>query len=823
MSIKTKIIFVSIFLALIPMGISSLVIGNNANSIGQEGLETQAKNQLISIREMKKSQIEGYFHTIRNQVLTFSNDRMVINAMREFKAGFRTFRDEAESSGPLSEQTLSTYKSELSKYYSGDFTQEYGKRNAGGNPNALTLLQQLDQDSLALQYHYIQANPNTLGNKDGLIASPDQSSYSKLHQKYHPHFRDFLNKFSYYDIFLVDSETGDLVYTVFKELDYSTSMIDGPYAKTGIGQAFREANQASTPDAVALTDFGPYLPSYQDQAGFIASPIYDGEEKLGVLIFQMPISMINGVMTNEGKWEQVGLGTSGETYLIGPDFTMRNQSRFLLEDEANYFTAIENIGLPQHAINLIKAKRSSIGLQSVKTQGTQAAMSGETGFAIFPDYRNVPVLSAYAPLNIPGLRWAIMSEIDKAEAFVAVNTLSQSIQSNIAWMLAIVLLIVCPMGMLIGRWGARRIHAVTHIAEKVANGDLSKRVPVTSMDELGKMSQALNDMFDKVSHVLFEVRQTAEQVSSGSTQISDGNEDLSERTALQAGSVQQTASSMEEMTSSVKQNADNSKQANQLAKASREIAEKGGTVTVKAVEAMEEINTSSNKIAEIINVIDEIAFQTNLLALNAAVEAARAGEQGRGFAVVASEVRNLAQRSATSAKEIKGLIQESVQKVNDGSKLVNASGRTLEEIVHSVKEVTDIIAEISTASQEQTGGIDQVNKSIMQMDQTTQQNAGLVEEVTANAQTMKEQSRNLLKQVSFFKLADEAQHSEFKIPGTRRQAKHSANEKLKRLPISESVPTEKATNQKQSEGFVNVQSGNGTYSSDRDKNLFEEF
>ncbi|MBK8379714.1 MAG: hypothetical protein IPL14_17900 [Nitrospira sp.] len=209
---------------------------------------------------------------------------------------------------------------------------------------------------------------------------------------------------------------------------------------------------------------------------------------------------------------------------------------------------------------------------------------------------------------------------------------------------------------------------------------------------------------------------------------------------------------MEEMTSTVKQNADNAKQANQLAIAARDIADKGGSVTVRAVEAMGEINKSSKKIADIITVIDEIAFQTNLLALNAAVEAARAGEHGRGFAVVAAEVRNLAQRSATAAKEIKGLINESIQRVNDGSELVNQSGKTLEEIVSSVKRVTDIIAEITAASQEQAQGIDQVNKAIMQMDETTQQNAALVEETTSASQSMKDQAQELMRQVEVFKV-----------------------------------------------------------------------
>ena len=284
----------------------------------------------------------------------------------------------------------------------------------------------------------------------------------------------------------------------------------------------------------------------------------------------------------------------------------------------------------------------------------------------------------------------------------------------------------------------------------LAEGDLTHVMQGNYQGQLEKIKTSVNGALANLSETITTVRGAVEAVSNGSEEISKGNEDLSQRTSEQASALEETSASMEEMTSTVKQNADNAKQANQLAIAARDTADKGGSVTRKAVDAMGEINKSSKKIADIITVIDEIAFQTNLLALNAAVEAARAGEHGRGFAVVAAEVRNLAQRSATAAKEIKGLINESIQRVNDGSDLVNQSGKTLEEIVSSVKRVTDIIAEITAASQEQASGIDQVNKAVMSMDETTQQNAALVEQTTSAAQSMKEQAKELLQQVSSF-------------------------------------------------------------------------
>ncbi len=295
------------------------------------------------------------------------------------------------------------------------------------------------------------------------------------------------------------------------------------------------------------------------------------------------------------------------------------------------------------------------------------------------------------------------------------------------------------------------LHEAQMVLTAMAANDLTKLMTGSYEGEFDQMKTSLNGAIETLGTALRTVREAAESVTAGAEQITKGNEDLSQRTSEQASSLEETSASMEEMTSTVKQNADNAKQANQLAITARDIADKGGSVTVRAVEAMGEINKSSKKIADIITVIDEIAFQTNLLALNAAVEAARAGEHGRGFAVVAAEVRNLAQRSATAAKEIKGLINESIQRVSDGSELVNQSGKTLEEIVSSVKRVTDIIAEITAASQEQASGIDQVNKAIMQMDETTQQNAALVEETTSASQSMKDQAKELMSQVEVFK------------------------------------------------------------------------
>jgi methyl-accepting chemotaxis protein len=297
------------------------------------------------------------------------------------------------------------------------------------------------------------------------------------------------------------------------------------------------------------------------------------------------------------------------------------------------------------------------------------------------------------------------------------------------------------------------------VVKQAIDGDLQHRIPMAGKTgELEALCSGVNSLLESTADLVKRVKLATSEVQTGAEEISKGNTNLSQRTEEQASSLEETASSMEEMTSTVKQTADNAGQANQLAIAARQQAEKGGTVVGSAVNAMSGINEASKKIADIIGVIDEIAFQTNLLALNAAVEAARAGEQGRGFAVVATEVRNLAGRSATAAKEIKALIQDSVAKVDEGSKLVDESGRTLEDIVASVKKVTDIVAEIAAASREQSTGIEQVNKAVMQMDQTTQQNAALVEEAAAASQAIVEQAQALSAMIARYDVGADKQN-----------------------------------------------------------------
>jgi len=316
------------------------------------------------------------------------------------------------------------------------------------------------------------------------------------------------------------------------------------------------------------------------------------------------------------------------------------------------------------------------------------------------------------------------------------------------------------LGLFLAWWTTRSItvpvRQAVDVTTAIANGDLAATIPPGSRDEIGQLLAALTAMRAKLAEIVANVRQNAESVSSASAEIAQGNHDLSARTESQASALEETAASMEQLGSTVKQNADNARQASQLAISASQVAVQGGAVVAEVVTTMKGINDSSRKISDIISVIDGIAFQTNILALNAAVEAARAGEQGRGFAVVASEVRSLAGRSAEAAKEIKLLISASVERVEQGSALVDKAGATMTEVVGSIRRVTDIVGEISAASSEQSAGVAQVGEAIMQMDQATQQNAALVEQMAAATSSMKSQAQDLVQVVSVFSLPADA-------------------------------------------------------------------
>ena len=509
-------------------------------------------------------------------------------------------------------------------------------------------------------------------------------------------FAKYIEKYGYYDLFLMNPD-GYVFYTVCKEPDYQTNMINGKYSSSNLGKLTRKVLETKQ---LCRVDFEPYAPSNGEPASFIAQPVVNNGKVETIVALQFSLDFINVVMK-----QRDGMGETGETYLVGNDKLMRSDS-FL--DPVNH---------------TVKASFANPAKGKVDTEASRDALAGNTDSRIIIDYNGNPVLSSYTPIKVGDTTWGLIAEIDKAEAFAAVNRLGM-------WMIII--------GALSGGFVAGLGYLVVKLTNRISN------------------------LF---KNLLTDLTGNANQLASASEQISASSQSLSEATSEQAASIEETSSTMEEMASMTKQNADNAKEATSLAKQCNDSVEKGNRAVVGTVEngnraviemagAMNEISDSSGKIADIIKIIEGIAFQTNLLALNAAVEAARAGEHGRGFAVVAEEVRNLAQKSSAAAKDITTLITDSVKKAETGKELVDKTKGVLSSAVQQVKDVfsgvveqvqkvVQLVNEISVASEEQANGIDQIGKTVQQMDQVTQQNAANAEQTAAASEELTAQAQAL--------------------------------------------------------------------------------
>ncbi len=702
---------------------------------------------------------------------SLSNSRMTITAMTEFKRSYDFVDENAD---------INKMRNEIAKYYKNEFGKEYSNLNNGKTIDVMGLLKQLDGQSIALQYHYIQNNPNPLGNKHKLVDPKDGSRYSRIHSQYHPAFRQFLEEFEYYDIFLADAETGDIMYSVFKELDFTTSLIDGPYAKTGIGEAFHAANKLAANDVI-LIDFKPYTPSYEGAASFIASPIFEGGERIGVLIFQMPIGRINEIMTSAKKWKEIGLGDSGETYLVGSDFKARSMSRFLIEDKKAFLNLMKQVGTNNNTLSSMDAKDSNIGLQKIETQGSKAALAGKTGFEIFNDYRDISVLSAYTPLKIPGLNWALMSEIDEQEAFAPVKTLSNTILKASLILFAIIASISAGLGFFFANNITRPIIRLSDTMKNVEeNNDLTLRSNVKSKDELGEMAHAFNRMLEKFEALIQQVYSSSAQLAAASEEVSAVAQDSAHNVEKQRIETDQVATAINEMTATVQEVAQNAQNASGSATSADNEAQSGKEIVSQTAAAIQQlasevenaataihaVEQDSENIGSVIDVIKGIAEQTNLLALNAAIEAARAGEQGRGFAVVADEVRTLASRTQESTTEIEtmieklqsgskqavGVMERGQAQAQRGAEMAQEAANSLDTIARAVGSINEMNTHIAAAAEEQSTVSEEINKNVVNISQISELTATGAEQTTAASTDLSRLANELQQLVGQFKI-----------------------------------------------------------------------
>lgn len=466
-------------------------VGYLSYQSGHDALEEKAFEELTAVREMKADQIEEYFQLIENQLLTMATDPNMPVICKAFNIGVRSLE------ASISAAQFDQLKKEVWKYYDEVYLPLLNKSlpkpadPAEHYPNSPI--------GVLLQYQYIENNPNEFGKKH-LLDRPvgDTSYYANVHEIYHPMFRRFAEIYGYDDVFLVDAHDGRVLYSCYKEVDFGTNISKGIYSKTNLGDVFRNCQENKDRDYSCIVDFAPYFPSYNKPAGFIARNVFDGDKVVAVLIFQLPIKKINAIMTSNYSWKDVGLGESGETYIVGQDFTLRNQSRFLVEDSTNYFLTLKERGIANDVLDKIRFYQSSISLQMVRTVGTEAALKGKTGQQMYDDYRGVKVLGSYKPLMIPGLQWVIMSEIDEEEAFKSSEHLKWLIvKIFIGIMIAILL-----ASFIVARQITRPIKKLTFDSKQLAAGNLDIKIRHSGKDEIGVLANSFREMQQSIlSHV----------------------------------------------------------------------------------------------------------------------------------------------------------------------------------------------------------------------------------------------------------------------------------------------------------------------------------
>lgn len=684
-TLRQKMLFGTLFLAIVPVLLTSLIVGGISLTSGKDALEESAKNALTAQRDIKKGEIEAYFKTLENSVHTLAATPTVIDAMKELRPAMANARMRGDN--------LADMREKLTQYYTGDFAREYEKRNGGKRADMATLLKALTDEQVVLQYRYIFANPAPLGEKFKLDDAGDGSEFSRIHAQVHPFMRSALARFGYYDTFLIDLE-GTIVYTTFKELDFTTSLDNTgsttgpstPSARTGLGDVFRRVRSATKPDFAALSDFAPYFLSYEDQASFLAVPIFDKTKIVGVLAVQVPIDQINAVMTYNKKWKDVGLGASGETYLVGPDFKARSLSRFMIEEKGNYLKAIGAAGVSADLLKLINVKDSNIGLQPVDTPGAREAITGQTGYKIFPDYRNIPVLSAYAPVNILGLRWAILSEIDEDEAFLSVAKLRNQIG---VWSVGVALALLL-VGLLIGfsliRSVTRPLGQLQATVGRVSSGDYDARALITGSDELGQLGSALNDLLDERLARLAQIEKENEQLNNSIVDLLQAVAKLARRDlTIQATVTEDVTGPMADAL-------------NLMTKETAKVLRDVTNISLQVAAASEKVKVKSDAVIAVANEERTKVEQTSADLAKAATEMNHIAELAETCRIAADNAINTTQKALETVTSTVGGINSTRDIIRETEKRIKRLGERSQEIsgvvsiINSIAERTSILA-----------------------------------------------------------------------------------------------------------------------------------
>ena len=743
MKIRTKLVLAFLSVGVTPLIVLSILSIRTTSS----ELENQALNMVETISDHKRSAIENYFTTCEGQVITFSNSSTAVDYLGKIDQASSKI---IEQNGYTKEQ-IDQMRNHVKSYYVNDFGSKYKDEN-GKNVNISKIMSGLDDTAIVMQYLYISKNEHPLGSKENLDNAGDQSEYSDIHEHIHPMVRQYLRQFGYYDIFLINAE-GRLVYSVYKKLDYGTSLLQGPYEDTNFAEAFKQALQAGRAgdrDSVFLVDFKTYTPSYEAPASFAASPVIEDGECVGVAIMQMPLDRLSAVMENDA-----GLGETGDSYIVGPDYLMRSDS--LKIDSFTVANSFKNNN-------------------QVKNEVIDSVIGGETISKAFKNLSGKDALIAAKPVRVGSATWAIVDEIEMDEAMALVGEMRWSV-IILSITSAVVVVII---SLLISSTIIKPIRNMGATLKEIASGegDLTKRLIIKTEDEVGEASGAFNTFMDKLNGIIISLSENAKNLGKASEQLEKSSNNMAKTATGMDGQITNVAAAGEELSvniQSMSQGADQistsarevSQSVNELRNSIQEVAKscnKGAKIAEEAnvktqgtSDDIHELGKVAQEIEGVVDLIRNVAGQTNLLALNASIEAASAGDAGQGFAVVANEVKELAQQTTDATREIEGKIsqirdriQVSIESITEVSKVIQnvntisvdisetmgKQSLTTNEISNAVKEVSDSSDLLAKNVEESAGGANEIAKNITGVSQSAKT-------TTQGANETNEQSKKL--------------------------------------------------------------------------------
>ena len=771
MTIKTRILLAIVSIGIIPLICASAVVMYATSNEVNVALGDAASAKLIAVREMKKDQLVSYISDLKNLVKSIAANEQTVVATGYFSSSF-----------DLNKKVDAEQQQSLDGFYGGAFTDEFKQRDPGFNVASSTNAQAaLDDAARYFQMRYISSNPNPLGDKQALDQAKKvtkfNARYDLYHSQYHPGLRRLQEEFGFPDVLIISPE-GRVVYSVAKNVDYATDLSAGN--DSGLIQAWNKSKEAAA-GQVFLTDINTYFADFGTPAAFLSSPVFEKDKNVGTLIVRLPVERVTLALTSNKHWADVGLGQSGEVYLVGDDQRLRTDSRRLIESPDKYLSEIGVTGW-QDSVEQIQNRRTGVALQKVNSESVASALQGNSGVIRTEGYYGEEVLSAYTALEIDGLRWALISEMSSAEAFASEEQILSSITRTSGFVVLVVLVAAILFGLLLSRLLVNPLRELVTSFQEIAEGDGDLTTQLESAkrkDEIGELATAFNAFVANIRGVVSQASETAESLTTVTNQLAQQSGDTASRMGQQRSMSELIVTAMTEFSYSIDHVAQSSNETLNAMVSAGEKMVSGADHAQRSVEEIDQlvgftresansINALSGEIdqvSSILDVINDIAKQTSLLALNAAIEAARAGEQGRGFAVVADEVRTLSSRTQEATVNIQQTmeklretaddsvrrVEKSMDNAERGIAMVNETATELDETKRLMVNVEAMQTQITTAVNEQLDVIKDIEKNAVEIDTLSETTLDSAQESAGNTDKLSQMADRLHSLVGRFK------------------------------------------------------------------------